>query len=398
MRPPRPSPLAFAALIGVLSLLVSVRPSLAEPSPIAWETALEVGGYYDSDHVAVLSPALTAQAREPSGGWSANGSYLVDIVSAASVDIVSTASPRWTEVRHAGTLGVGWEQGGRGGELHGATSVEPDFVSLAVGGSGKYALDRKNATLSLGYGYEHDVAGRTGTPFSVYSLELDRHRLSGAVELVMDRATTLTPSLDVMLESGRQEKPYRFLPLFEASVADGVPVGASPELVNELRLPGRIAERLPDTRQRYAGALRLAHRFERSTLVLWERAYLDSWGLLASTADARWVVELHRRWSIWPRARFHTQSGASFWRRAYVGSIGSAEVVVPEYRSGDRELGPLWSAALGSGVGWDLGAGDPRRMSLALEGQGIYTEFRDALYIDHRWAAFGVASFALRFR
>jgi hypothetical protein len=37
-------------------------------------------------------------------GCSLHGSYLADIVSAASVDIVSTASPRWTEVRHAGSL------------------------------------------------------------------------------------------------------------------------------------------------------------------------------------------------------------------------------------------------------------------------------------------------------
>ena len=391
-------PLALAALVGLFVLCVSARTSFAETSAVAWETALEVGGYYDSDHVAVLSPALKAQAREPAGGWSANGSYLVDIVSAASVDIVSTASPRWTEVRHAGTLGVGYEEGGTGGEVHGATSVEPDFVSLAAGVSGKYALARKSATLSLGYGYEHDEAGRTGTPFSVYALRLDRHRASASVELVMDRATTLAPSLDVMLESGRQEKPYRFLPLFDESVADSVPPGASPELVDELRLPGRVAERLPDSRQRYAAALRLAHRFRRSTLLLWERGYLDSWGLLASTTDARWVVELHRRWSLWPKLRLHTQSGVSFWRRAYVGSVGAGQVVVPEYRSGDRELGPLWSAALGAGVGWDMGGRDPRSMSLSLEAQGIYTDFRDALYIDHRWAGFAVASFALRFR
>jgi hypothetical protein len=286
--------------------------------------------------------------------------------------------------------------GALGGSIHGATSIEPDYVSLAAGIAGTYDFPRKRAMASLGYGFEHDVAGRTGTPLSVYGLRLNRHELSAAVEIVLDRATTLTPSLDLMLESGRQEKPYRWLALFEESVASGVPPGASVDLVNELRLPGRISERLPDDRQRIAASARLAHRFERSTLVLWDRAYLDNWGLMASTSELRWVLDLSRAWSLWPRARFHTQSGVSFWRRAYVGSIGNGELVVPDYRSGDRELGPLWSGTLGAGIGWKLGGGDPgTRISLEL--QAIYTDFPDTLYIDHRWAGFGVAGFSTSF-
>ncbi len=200
-----------------------------------------------------------------------------------------------------------------------------------------------------------------------------------------------------MLESGRQEKPYRYLPLFEASVAPTVPVGASIDLVNRLRLPGRVSERVPDSRQRFAASMRLAHRFEHSTLVLWDRVYADDWGLLASTSDLRWVRELDRRWSVWPRARFHTQSGASFWQRAYVGSIGDGNVTVPRYRSGDRELGPLWSASLGAGVGLGLGRREPLSAQITLEIQAIYTDFLNTLYIDDRWAGFGVAGFTTSF-
>src|SRR5690348_7140510 len=62
----------------------------------------EVSAYADTDSVSVFTPGLEAEIKDPLSGWSATGSYLVDIVSAASVDIVSTASGHWTELRQAG--------------------------------------------------------------------------------------------------------------------------------------------------------------------------------------------------------------------------------------------------------------------------------------------------------
>lgn len=378
------------------AVLLASAGASADPS-VRWETGGEVAGYYDSDHVWAVTPSVHARAHDPTEGWNASGSYLVDIVSAASVDIVSAASPRWNEVRHAGSLGAGYKPGAFGGALSLATSIEPDFVSFVGGATASWDVARKNALLSLGYSFEHDVAGRTGTPFSVYALRLDRHAVVARAELVLGPATLLTPALEVQLESGRQEKPYRWLPLFDRSVASSVPVGASVDLVNQLRLPGRVAERLPETRRRYALSLRLAHRFAHSTLTLWDRAYADDWGLVASSTDASWVFELSRRWSLWPHLRFHAQTGASFWRRAYVGSVGAGQVVVPEFRSGDRELSPLWTATAGPGLRFDMGGADPRSLSATLEIEGAYTDFRDAVYIDHRWSGFAVAGFSARF-
>ncbi len=56
-------------------------------------------------HDAAAATLVSQLADERAAGWSVDGRYLVDVVSAASVDIVSTASRRWEEVRHAGSLG-----------------------------------------------------------------------------------------------------------------------------------------------------------------------------------------------------------------------------------------------------------------------------------------------------
>ncbi|MEZ4221053.1 MAG: DUF3570 domain-containing protein [Polyangiaceae bacterium] len=375
----------------VLCALAASAPARVTADPTRWDGNGELSGYYDSDDVTVVTPAVGAKAKTDDG-WSARGGYLIDIVSAASVDIVSTASPRWTEVRHAGELGAGFERGNYAVNLSGAASFEPDFVSWTAGLEGSRFFANKQLLLTVGYAFQRDIAGRKGTSFSDYALRSVRHTASTSAELVLDRATTLTLALDVMLESGRQEKPYRYLPLFAADVAPMVPTGASIELVNQLRLPGRIGEQLPDTRRRAAASARLAHRFEHSTLTFWDRIYADGWGMFANTADARWVVEVSRALSLWPALRFHEQSAVSFWRRAYVGSIQDGRVDAPSFRTGDRELSRLWTATAGFGAG--LAPSQDLRLSMQLDAS--YTDFPNTLYIDHRWATFAVAAVDVR--
>lgn len=367
------------------------------PSGKEWQTRAEFATYQDSDAVTVFTPAVFAKVNDALSGWSASGSYLVDIVSAASVDIVSSASPHWREVRQAAELGVGFKPEEFGVTLTGSVSSEPDYLSAGGNAAATFGLARKLATLEVGGSYSHDIAGRKNTPFSVYSLELNRYGAFSSCEIVVDRATTFTPMLDFVLESGRQEKPYRYLPLFEADVAPRVPAGASPALVNVLRLPGRVAERVPDERRRLAMSGRLAHRFQRSTLVFLERLYTDDWGLWATTSDARFVVDVSRRLSVWPRARYHAQSGVSFWQHAYVGHVETTVVDVPSLRTGDRELGPIWSATLGPGARWEMGGRNPI-LAVLVELESTYTRYEDALYIDHRWSAFGTIQLEARFR
>ncbi|MEZ4222761.1 MAG: DUF3570 domain-containing protein [Polyangiaceae bacterium] len=358
----------------------------SERSGLVVDATTEIAGYADTDHVSVFTPSVGAQVRDPLAGWSARGNYLVDIVSAASVDIVSSASSRWTEVRHAGGLSATYKPDTFGVTASGSISREPDYLSLSGGGSLSLELFDKSVTPSLGYTFTHDTAGRTGTPFSVYSLELNRHTITGTTAIVVNRDTALNVGGDVIVEVGHQEKPYRYLPVFAPDVAPRVPTHASVEAVNGLRLPGRVAERLPTTRQRYAMSLRLAQRLSDSTFVISERLYTDSWGLRATTTDLRLVFDLSRRVYLWPHLRAHFQNGVSFWKLAYSADVSAGSVPnVPLYRTGDRELSPLSTGTLGGGLHWNLGSSAaPSRFSLQFLAEGAVTAFHDALYIDQR--------------
>jgi Protein of unknown function (DUF3570) len=361
--------------------------------PTTKRASMEFASYNDSDHITVVTPSI-ALGIENTSGASLHATYLVDIVSAASVDIVSTASSRWKEVRHAGTLEAEYKPRDFGIGVGASVSSEPDYLSYAAHATVSKDFDEKNWTLFFGYGFSHDVIGRCGdfgkcTPFGVYSHTLERGAFNGGVDFVVDRASLASLTGDVIVENGDQSKPYRYVAMFAPGVAALVPKGASINLVNRTRLDEKPAEQLPLERRRFALTGRYARRFDASTLRLEERVYNDSWGLVASTSDARWIFDLGRRLAIWPHVRFHLQNAVSFWQRAYVSS-STTGWDLPEYRTGDRELGPLWTAEGGFGIKWYLGGdAQPEQWALQLTGDGMYTSFLDDLFLTSRTAVLG---------
>ena len=353
----------------------------------------ELAGYIDSDHVSVLTPSINGAIENVSGA-SINASYLVDVVSAASADIVSTASNRWQEVRQAGGLGAQYKPHDFGVGLGGSVSSEPDYLSVGFFATVVKDFDEKNWTLNFGYGYSHDTAGRCGdngqcTPFSVFSRPLQRGSFNAGISWVVDRASLASLTADLIIENGDQSKVYRYIPMFSPDVVSaGVPLGASADWVNANRLPERPLEQLPLARRRFAITGRYAHRYESSTLRLEERLYDDDWGLFASSTDARWIFDLGKRFALWPHARFHAQKAVSFWERAYISGPGGPNGDawnLPLYRTGDRELGPLWTLEGGGGLKWYLGSdAEPRTWQLGFSADAMYSSYLDDLYISSR--------------
>ncbi len=382
------------AVVALATTLATVTPARAQPSdpvhesPLTEHVATEYGQYADTDHVFVETPSISGSVTNPTQGWTAGGHYLADVVSAASVDIVSTASRTWHEIRQEGSVEGSYKPKTFGVQANAAVSDEPDYVSLSGGAAVTQDLSNKNVTWLLGYAYGHDVAGRTGTPFSVFSHTIDRSALSGVLTLVL--GPTMVGSIvgDAIFESGDSSKPYRYIPLFPSSAS--VPRGASIDLVNSLRVSARPLEQLPLSRQRYGVTMRLAHRYGRATLRLDERLYVDSWTMKATTTDARYLMDVSRRVETGPHVRVHAQTAVDFWQRAYTFGPGFE---VPALRTGDRELGPLVNLT----GGWTLRIGmgpeaNPGTWVLGFSLNATSTQYLDDLYVTQRVSALGGVS------
>jgi hypothetical protein len=393
---------AFAAAVVTFSMLrgahaepaeVSAPAETAAPGALEVRASSQIAGYADTDHVFVISPTIAGAVANPTAGWRIDGRYLVDVVSAASVDIVSTASRRWTEVRHVGSLSGLYKPSTFGVGLDADVSIEPDYQSYTFGGSIQQDLFSKKLTLLLGYEHGHDIAGRGSTPFSVFSHKIDHEAFKGGLTVVLDRSTLLSAVADVVLENGDTSKPYRYVPMFAPGV--DVPRGASIDLVDRLRSPARVLEQLPTSRERYALGGHLAHRFDGSTLRVSERLYTDSWGLRATSTDARYILNLGDRVDLGPHLRFHAQSAVDFWQRAYV--VPSA-FSFPALRTGDRELGPLLNLTAGGALRVAVGgAMHPRALVLGIDLNATQTLYLDDIYTTHRLSAVGALSVEAEF-
>jgi Protein of unknown function (DUF3570) len=363
----------------------------------AAHVSLETTGYMDSDHVNVISPSITGGLADDVAGWSVNGHYLVDVVSAASVDIVSTASPHWTEVRHAGSLtgSITIDPITVGGLA--VISREPDYLSITGGGTLGFDLMQKNVSPYFAFSHEVDSVGRTDLPHEYWKSK-QVTSVQGGLTLVLSRSSIGSLQWDGSFERGYLAKPYRYVPLFAPGQGSSVGPGASIDLVNQLRLNVRTSEQLPTARDRYAISGHLAHRFASSTLRLDERLYVDSWGLLASTSELRYIIDAGRRLELWPHFRYHVQSAVSFWERAYEavrapdGTLG-----VPVLRTGDRELSPLQTIVLGAGSRIVLAEPPGTEWDLVLEIDVGQTHFSDALYITERRMGYSTVAIEARF-
>jgi hypothetical protein len=338
--------------------------------------------YARDDVLNVVSPALYFSAENPTSGWQLGASALVDVVSQASADIVATASRRFDEVRVAGTLAGSYKIGPAKVGVNGSFSYEGDYTARGAGANVSADLFEKRVTPSLAYSFGYDTLGRTGTPWEVFSRDLMRHTIDAGVSIVLNGTTIVVAGGTVELDVGDSSKPYRHVPMFDASVASRLPRGASRELVSGNRLDPYPFEQVPEYgRDRFAIFGRVAHRFENATLRADERLYVDDWGMKATTTDLRYLHDINDNLRVGPHVRFHLQSPVDFWQRAYTATLTSAGWDLPKYRTNDKENGPLWNLTVGVGARYKLSD----LFAVSAQVDGLYSQYLDHLFIFDRF-------------
>ncbi len=360
---------------------------------LTFKGGLEVTTYNDTTSVDVVSPAISLLFENPTQGWQVSGSALLDVVSAASPDIVATSSRRFDQARFGGTLGgevkVDFFRVG----ANAGTSIENDYVGRSVGGRVSADVMDKRLSPTLGYSYGWDTIGISGTDFAEFSNNLNTHAIDAGVSAILTATTILIGSGNFVVETGDQSKPYRHVPMFAPAVAETIERGADRATVGGARLPVAPLEQLPLQRLRGAFSFGVRHRFEESTLRADERLYMDSWGVKASTTEARFLLDLGEHTRVGPHLRFHIQGGADFWQRAYSVTLDPAtgSLALPAFRTGDRELGPLFGVTAGGSIRHEL----IESLALGFAIDAIYTHFLDHIYLTDRIGVFTATTLEL---
>lgn len=273
--------------------------------------------YKDSDHTTITTLGARA-AVEPVPTLRIGGGYLADIVSSASVDVVSAATKSFEETRHEGDgdatlLLDDVEIGGRY-----RYSVENDWRSHTGVLHGVQRTMQKNTEYGFTLALSWNAVGRTGDPH--FSRRLMSYGYAANVTQLLDPRTVVSFVYDGSYNRGFQSSPYRYVVTSDRQFT--------------------VLEHHPEVRTRHAlgvGALRHLGRSTSGRLDY--RIYVDDWGVGAHTAELRFSRDLGEFLSLSLRERFYAQGAAWFYEQTYAAPR--------RYMSADRELSSFWDSFTG---------------------------------------------------
>ncbi len=343
--------------------LVAAAVMVAAGSARAQEPATAEGSlriYSDDDRVTVITPSASAHAS--AGPVDLDLSAGADVISAASVDVLTSASPAEFEDRRLeGSLTGGLRLPGRQlVRLGGAVSHEKDYDSLRARAGWRAELARRNTTIDLDYAAGIDRAGKTGDP--AFSRRRTDHQLTGTLTQLIDRRTYADLVIELRRTGGYQASPYRTVLLVDP---------ASPELM-------MVDEVTPSVRMAGAalGRVRRAIGARPWFVHGWYRFYGDDWGVLSHTAGVQLYAEVRGALAGLSLRGYH-QNAADFHRARYTTEDG-----IPALRTADRALGGMDSVHLGLTCELPAGAGNRMVGSLG----ALHLRFADSPAQESRTA------------
>src|SRR5210317_2338858 len=114
---------------------------------------------YDGCVVTIDGPSILVR-KQAGKSLSFVGNYYLDMVSSASIDVITTASP-YTEERTQWSLGMDYLRGNTTMRLNYVSSVESDFDASTYAFSVSEDMFGDLTTLTLSYAYGEDIVGRS---------------------------------------------------------------------------------------------------------------------------------------------------------------------------------------------------------------------------------------------
>ncbi len=287
---------------------------------------------YDGGGMDINGPFLLVR-KSIGTDFSVNGHYYIDSVSAASIDVLATAS-EYKEERTEYSVGLDY--------LHEKTmlstgyinSTENDFEAKNVFVSLNQSFFGDLSSISLTYAKGWDVVGKINSDFSE---DVDRNIYKIGLSQILTKNAMLGLDLEMITDEGFLNNPYRRYRFLDSNAASGY---------------SYADEVYPDTRTSSAVALRALYYLPyRASVKAEYRYYTDSWDIRAHTFELAYVHPLNAHWTLEGRYRFYTQSQAEFYKDVF--PFQDAET----YMARDKELSQMSDYTLGAGVSYEFGQG-----------------------------------------
>jgi hypothetical protein len=273
---------------------------------------------YDGGGVEIDGPSVLVR-KQVGKSVSLIGNYYVDMISSASIDVITTASP-YTEERTQWSLGMDYLRGNTTMSVGYTISEESDFDAETVNFSVSQDMFGDMTTLTLSYALGDDLVRRSDDP--LFEREVDRQHYGVGITQILTRNLIATLNFETITDEGFLNNPYRSVRYLDLGEGRGF---------------SYEQELYPNTRTSNAVGLRAKYYLPyRAALEAEYRYFTDTWDIESSTASIAYTHPLGR-WTFNAKYRYHDQTGAHFYSDLFSRSEAT------NFRGRDKELSPLQS-------------------------------------------------------
>lgn len=277
---------------------------------------LYTGGGVDIDGPSVLVRKQVGKST------SFVGNYYVDMISSASIDVVTTASP-YNEERKQWSLGMDYLRGNTTLRAGYTSSVESDYDAKTYNVSASQDMFGALTTVTLSYAFGDDIVGTSTDP--TFERELQRQIYGIGVTQILTKNLIATLNVETVTDEGYLNNPYRSVRYLDPTVAKGY---------------SYEQELYPNTRTSNAVGLRARYFLPyRAAIEAEYRYFTDTWDIQSSTASLTYIHPW-RNWTFTAKVRYHDQTGAHFYRDLFPRSQAT------NFRGRDKELSEMTSTTL----------------------------------------------------
>ncbi len=317
----------FAAALAACLLLC---PMQATAGVLPEDRADVMYHYYDGGGVTIDGPSLLIR-KKFAEKYAVNASYYVDMVTSASIDVVTTASP-YTEERTQYGFGAEYLRGKVTYAVSFSNSKENDYNADTASFSISQDMFGDLTTVQLAFSRGKDDVTRRGDP--LFSDKIDRRIYGVDVSQIVSKKLILGLSWETTTEEGFLNNPYRQVRYVDPAEARGY----SYEF-----------ERYPRTRTGNAIGLRARYFLPyRAALQGDYRWYNDTWGIDSSTFEVAYTHPIGDRLLFDVHYRLYMQNAANFYSDLFPFRN------FQNFLARDKELATMDSQTLGFGVGYEF--------------------------------------------
>jgi len=316
---------------------------------------------YDGGGVTVEGPSMLVR-KKIGDQVSVSANYYVDMVSSASIDVMTTASP-YKEKRTQGTLGIDILNGNTQYSFGYILSDEPDYTANTASFDVSQSMFGDLTTVSFGFSQGWDDIRKHGDP--TFSKSATHHDYRFGLTQILTSRLMMGLNYEIVSDEGFLNNPYRSVRYLDPEVPKGY--AYQPEVYPHTRTGNAVAL---DARYflPFRAALHGNYRY-----------YKDTWGIAANTIEIGYTQPWHRQWIFEVGYRWYGQSAATFYSDLF------PRANAQNFMARDKELATFTSQGLSLRATYDLprlGWKFPERSTLNFFYDHIhysYADFRNLL-------------------